>query len=62
MSKPWHGEIAALSRLHLIRDNMGERDGGGGGDGEEEKQSGRRDTGHGGRGCKGWWWLGGVEW
>lgn len=23
MSNPWHGEIAALSRLLLIRDNMG---------------------------------------
>lgn len=25
MLKPWHGKIAALSLLHLIRDNMGER-------------------------------------
>lgn len=35
MSKPWHGEIAALSLLYLIRDNMGERRGSGGGGGEE---------------------------
>lgn len=27
MSKPWHDEIAALSLLYLIRDNMGERQG-----------------------------------
>lgn len=24
MSNPWHGEIAALSPLYLIRDNVGE--------------------------------------
>lgn len=29
MSKPWHDEIAALSLLYLIRDNMGERQGSG---------------------------------
>lgn len=28
MSKPWHGKIAALSPLYLIRDNMGGWDGG----------------------------------
>lgn len=49
MSNPWHGEIAALSRLHLIRDNMGghrQRVGGGGGEGERlmerEREGGRR--------------------
>lgn len=40
MSKPWHGKIAALSLLYLIRDNMGESQGssgGGGGGGVEEE-------------------------
>lgn len=33
MSNPWHGEIAALSPPHLIRDNMAGGGGGGGGGG-----------------------------
>lgn len=55
MSKPWHGKIAALSRLYLIRDNMGERQGSGsssrvegeamsGWRGRRKKQNWRRDT------------------
>lgn len=51
MSKPWHDEIAALSLLHLIRDNMGERRGSSRRveveverEGRVMERSGRRDT------------------
>lgn len=40
MSNPWHGEIAALSPLYLIRDNMGERRGSGGRGVEVEVEGG----------------------
>lgn len=66
MSKPWHDEIAALSLLYLIRDNMGERQGSSGrreeveveverGDGEVEKEAEREERYKMGRRGKGWW-------
>lgn len=57
MSNPWHGEIAALSRLHLIRDNMGVVGTGRGAEREVVRGRGRgkrRAEEMGGRGT-GWW-------
>lgn len=56
MSKPWHDEIAALSLLYLIRDNMGERQGSSGRrvEVEEEEEEAEREERYkmGGRGWR----------